>query len=78
MAGMTMLRELPGQQDSDRGILRISLNRISFSESGAARIFSRGKISHGLHMKERFECDMDCVLNFSQPETSKLIVDPFG
>jgi hypothetical protein len=44
---------------SVRGIVRICVNRISYSETWGAKIFCDSRMSHGLVMKDRFMLDMD-------------------
>jgi hypothetical protein len=70
---------IPGQRDLYRGIVRIYLNRISFSEMRGVKIFESRRISHGLLMKDRFKFDMNRAPSASwRPETCQLIFDLFG
>jgi hypothetical protein len=63
MAGMPTLTELADQQDPHRGIVRIGMNRISFSEMSGAKRLREGRISHDLLMNNAFKFRMDRVVN---------------
>jgi len=63
MAGMPTLAELTGQQNPHRGIVRICLNHISFSETSGAKILGEGRISHDFLMNDRFKFRMDRAAN---------------